>query len=62
MPTEGELAHDFMLTSDSGETARLSDIRGKPVVLSFVRRTTRPALDAARPRETHIDREADEVP
>ena len=35
MPAEGEPAPDFSLTSDSGETVRLSDLRGKPVVLYF---------------------------
>jgi thioredoxin-dependent peroxiredoxin len=32
---EGQPAPDFELTSDSGETVRLSDLRGKPVVLYF---------------------------
>jgi thioredoxin-dependent peroxiredoxin len=32
---EGKLAPDFELESDSGETVRLSDLRGKPVVLYF---------------------------
>jgi peroxiredoxin Q/BCP len=32
---EGRPAPDFELTSDSGETVRLSDLRGKPVVLYF---------------------------
>ena len=32
---EGEPAPDFTLTSDAGETVRLSDLRGKPVVLYF---------------------------
>jgi peroxiredoxin Q/BCP len=31
----GEPAPDFTLTSDTGETVRLSDLRGKPVVLYF---------------------------
>jgi peroxiredoxin Q/BCP len=35
VPAEGEPAPDFTLTSDSGETVRLSDLRGKPVVLYF---------------------------
>jgi|SRR5215211_7176897 len=35
MPAEGSPAPDFELRSDSGETVRLSDFRGKPVVLYF---------------------------
>ena len=31
----GELAPDFALQSDSGSTLRLSDLRGRPVVLVF---------------------------
>jgi thioredoxin-dependent peroxiredoxin len=32
---EGKTAPDFELNSDAGETVRLSDLRGKPVVLYF---------------------------
>jgi peroxiredoxin Q/BCP len=32
---EGKPAPDFELQNDSGETVRLSDLRGKPVVLYF---------------------------
>jgi peroxiredoxin Q/BCP len=32
---EGQPAPDFELESDNGETVRLSDLRGKPVVLYF---------------------------
>jgi peroxiredoxin Q/BCP len=32
---EGKPAPDFALTSDAGETIRLSELRGKPVVLYF---------------------------
>jgi thioredoxin-dependent peroxiredoxin len=32
---EGKPAPDFELQSDTGETVRLSDLRGKPVVLYF---------------------------
>src|SRR5437868_6375833 len=32
---EGKPAPDFVLTSDSGDRVRLSDLRGKPVVLYF---------------------------
>lgn len=35
MVEEGKPAPDFALTSDSGETVRLSDLRGKQVVLYF---------------------------
>src|SRR5690348_13155585 len=35
MVEEGKPAPEFSLTSDSGETVRLSDLRGKPVVLYF---------------------------
>ena len=35
MLTEGDPAPDFTLTSDSGDPVRLSDFRGKPVVLYF---------------------------
>ena len=35
MVEEGQLAPDFELESDSGETVELSSLRGKPVVLYF---------------------------
>ncbi|HTS73088.1 MAG TPA: peroxiredoxin [Gaiellaceae bacterium] len=35
MVEEGKPAPDFELQSDSGETVRLSELRGKPVVLYF---------------------------
>jgi thioredoxin-dependent peroxiredoxin len=35
MIAEGQEAPDFELTSDTGETVRLSELRGKPVVLYF---------------------------
>ena len=35
MVEEGTPAPDFELQSDAGETVRLSDLRGKPVVLYF---------------------------
>ena len=35
MVAEGEPAPDFSLTSDAGETVKLSSLRGKPVVLYF---------------------------
>jgi peroxiredoxin len=35
--TPGELAPDFALLDINGNTVRLSDFRGKPVLLSFLR-------------------------
>ena len=35
--TPGELAPDFELKDVDGRSIRLSDFRGKPVVLSFLR-------------------------
>ena len=35
MVEEGKPAPDFELTTDSGDTVKLSDLRGKPVVLYF---------------------------
>jgi cytochrome oxidase Cu insertion factor (SCO1/SenC/PrrC family) len=35
MVEEGQEAPDFELTSDAGEQVRLSDLRGRPVVLYF---------------------------
>jgi peroxiredoxin Q/BCP len=35
MIEEGKLAPDFELPTDSGETVKLSELRGKPVVLYF---------------------------
>ncbi len=35
--TSDELAPDFELKDIEGKTAHLSDFRGKPVVLSFLR-------------------------
>ncbi len=42
MVEEGKPAPDFELTSDSGETVRLSSLRGKPVVLYFYPRDDTP--------------------
>lgn len=35
MPTIGEMAPDFELTSDGGERVHLSDFRGKKIILYF---------------------------
>jgi peroxiredoxin Q/BCP len=43
---EGESAPDFELTSDSGETVKLSDLRGKPVVLYFYPKDDTPGCTA----------------
>jgi peroxiredoxin Q/BCP len=42
MVEEGKPAPDFALESDTGETVRLSDLRGKPVVLYFYPRDDTP--------------------
>ncbi len=42
MPKVGDLAPDFELESDSGETIRLSDYRGRRVVLYFYPRADTP--------------------
>ena len=42
MVEEGKPAPDFELTSDSGERVKLSDLRGKPVVLYFYPRDDTP--------------------
>ena len=43
---EGKPAPDFELTSDSGETVKLSDSRGKPVVLFFYPKSNTPGCTA----------------
>ena len=42
MVEEGKPAPEFELLSDTGETVRLSDLRGKPVVLYFYPRDSTP--------------------
>lgn len=42
MLSEGEAAPDFELEADDGETVRLSDLRGAPVVLYFYPRDDTP--------------------
>lgn len=42
MVEEGKLAPDFELTSDAGETVKLSELRGRPVVLYFYPRDDTP--------------------
>ena len=46
MVEEGKPAPDFELTSDSGETVRLSDFRGKPVVVYFYPKDDTPGCTA----------------
>ena len=46
MVEEGKTAPDFELTSDAGETVRLSDLRGKPVVLYFYPKDDTPGCTA----------------
>jgi peroxiredoxin Q/BCP len=46
MVEEGQQAPDFELTSDSGERVRLSQFRGKPVVLYFYPRDDTPGCTA----------------
>jgi thioredoxin-dependent peroxiredoxin len=43
---EGKPAPDFSLTSDSGERVKLSDLRGKPIVLYFYPRDDTPGCTA----------------
>jgi len=46
MIEEGKPAPDFELTSDSGETVKLSELRGKPVVLYFYPKDDTPGCTA----------------
>ena len=46
MVEEGKPAPDFELTSDSGEKVKLSDFRGKPVVLYFYPKSDTPGCTA----------------
>ena len=46
MIDEGTEAPDFELTSDDGSTVRLSDLRGKPVVLYFYPKDDTPGCTA----------------
>ncbi len=43
---QGKPAPDFELTSDAGETVKLSELRGKPVVLYFYPRDDTPGCTA----------------
>ena len=46
MVEEGQPAPEFELESDSGETVKLSDLRGKPVVLYFYPKDDTPGCTA----------------
>jgi thioredoxin-dependent peroxiredoxin len=46
MVEEGKPAPDFELTSDSGETVRLSELKGRPVVVYFYPRDDTPGCTA----------------
>ena len=46
MVEEGKQAPDFELTSDAGDTVRLSDLRGKQVVLYFYPKDDTPGCTA----------------
>lgn len=46
MVQEGKPAPDFELTSDAGETVKLSGLRGKPVVLYFYPKDDTPGCTA----------------
>jgi peroxiredoxin Q/BCP len=46
MVEEGKPAPEFELTSDAGETVKLSDFRGKPVVVYFYPRDDTPGCTA----------------
>lgn len=46
MVEEGKAAPDFELTSDGGETVKLSALRGKPVVLYFYPKDDTPGCTA----------------
>jgi peroxiredoxin Q/BCP len=46
MIQEGQPAPDFELTSDAGEQVKLSDFRGKPVVLYFYPKSDTPGCTA----------------
>ena len=46
MVEEGKPAPDFALSSDTGETVRLSDLQGRPVVLYFYPKDDTPGCTA----------------
>lgn len=52
MIAEGDQAPDFELQSDAGETVRLADLRGTPVVLYFYPRDDTRTSFRSNPRHT----------
>jgi peroxiredoxin Q/BCP len=60
MVEEGQPAPDFELTSDAGDTVRLSSLRGRPVVLYFYPKDDTPGCtrQACELRDAHADFEA----
>ena len=57
MIEEGQPAPDFELQSDTGETVKLSDLRGKPVVLYFYPKDDTPGCttEACEFRDAYAD-------
>jgi thioredoxin-dependent peroxiredoxin len=60
MPAQGELAPDFELPADDGSTVRLSELRGRRVVLYFYPKDDTPGctIQACELRDRHAELEA----